>query len=645
MVGVFCFLYFPIVLSFNIRIALVFPLIAGLCLAAVDGFTQNGKFHIDSLFSSSVSDTLNVKQYTFKNWVYGEEGSYMLNAVHGTHNYHPLYENSQVRNDLGNLGSANHKVLFDFDQSFGFNFRNSRSAYWKPLEKRTFLLSEKMFSNVQYSNGVNRENYLLANFTRSFGKLLNLGFSFNRDVSEGFYARQRNVFTDMSVFTTFRSKDDRYKAALMFDYSNLRVEENGGITNDTLFEDNLTSGRSFIPTNLSQSSNHWKGFDLGLEHRFFLTKEDSLTRVKRYRPAISHSFSVANHSMIYRNVPDVASGFYENIFADTVTTYDSTRVLSVINAFRFELVKSDSVTDKVVNTLAVGARHQFHRVSYDSVFVDGIHNVSVLGNVNGKLFGKVDWKAAGNFMVYGYNIWDLKIDGQFDYSTGESHFSAFVNYSLFRPDYVSDNYISNHFVWDNSWVQTQHLKTGFVYEQTKLRFKGTFTYHILDDLVAYGTDRSPYQSNKVNQLMVLRLQEHFRMRWFHVVLDGAVQFKLSGDDIRVPLALGRGMIYYQNDLFKKKLRLQIGAEVSYSMAYYANNYNPALSEFHIQNERQVGNYPFIDVFLNIRIKKLRAFFKVQHLNAGWLSYTYYHVPHYPVNDLAWKFGINWAFLD
>jgi hypothetical protein len=645
MVGVFCFLYFPIVLSFNIRITLVFPLIAGLCLAAVDGFTQNGKFHIDSLFSSSVSDTLNVKQYTFKNWVYGEEGSYMLNAVHGTHNYHPLYENSQVRNDLGNLGSANHKVLFDFDQSFGFNFRNSRSAYWKPLEKRTFLLSEKMFSNVQYSNGVNRENYLLANFTRSFGKLLNLGFSFNRDVSEGFYARQRNVFTDMSVFTTFRSKDDRYKAALMFDYSNLRVEENGGITNDTLFEDNLTSGRSFIPTNLSQSSNHWKGFDLGLEHRFFLTKEDSLTRVKRYRPAISHSFSVANHSMIYRNVPDVASGFYENIFADTVATYDSTRVLSVINAFRFELVKSDSVTDKVVNTLAVGARHQFHRVSYDSVFVDGIHNVSVLGNVNGKLFGKVDWKAAGNFMVYGYNIWDLKIDGQFDYSTGESHFSAFVNYSLFRPDYVSDNYISNHFVWDNSWVQTQHLKTGFVYEQTKLRFKGTFTYHILDDLVAYGTDRSPYQSNKVNQLMVLRLQEHFRMRWFHVVLDGAVQFKLSGDDIRIPLALGRGMIYYQNDLFKKKLRLQIGAEVSYSMAYYANSYNPALSEFHIQNERQVGNYPFIDVFLNIRIKKLRAFFKVQHLNAGWLSYTYYHVPHYPVNDLAWKFGINWAFLD
>ncbi len=46
------------VLSFNIRIAFVLPLIVGLCLATVNGFSQNGKFHIDSLFPSNVSDTL-----------------------------------------------------------------------------------------------------------------------------------------------------------------------------------------------------------------------------------------------------------------------------------------------------------------------------------------------------------------------------------------------------------------------------------------------------------------------------------------------------------------------------------------------------------------------------------------------------------
>jgi hypothetical protein len=268
-----------------------------------------------------------------------------------------------------------------------------------------------------------------------------------------------------------------------------------------------------------------------------------------------------------------------------------------------------------------------------------------LANVSGKLFKAVDWNAGANFMVYGYNIWDLSVDGKFDLSYGMSNFSVFVDYALFRPDYITEQYVSNHFVWNNSWNQTQYLKTGLRYEQIRLRFKGVFTYHIFDNLVAFGTDRLPYQSSTVNQVMVLKLEEHFRMRWFRLVLNGALQWKMTGDDIRIPLALGRGMFYYQNDLFKKKLRLQIGAEVSYSMAYYANGYNPALSEFYIQNDKQIGNYPFIDVFLNVRVKKLRAFFKVEHLNAGWLGYTYYNFPDYPANDLAWKFGINWAFLD
>lgn len=625
----------------------VFQVLA-LLLLACDGFSQGAfkdKFHIDSLFPSNISDTLNVQEFSYEDWVYYGEGTYKLNALHGTHNYHPLYDKSLVRNDLGNIGSAEHVMLFRMDRPFGFQFRRSRNTFWKSLGQRKLLLSERMFSNVQYTNGQNRENHLVANFTRGFGKLLDLGFQFTRINSLGFYDRQTNTVTDMSVFSTFHSNDNRYRAALIFDYSNLKVDENGGIANDSVFENNLTTGRDFISVNLPQSSNHWKGIDLGLEQRFLLFKGDSAGRTKGLQPAISHSFSVSRHSMIYRNLPDTSSSFYQSIFSDTSATYDSTNLLGVTNAVRFELVKPDSSDDRIINRLAVGAQHAYHRVSYDSSYVDNIHNVSVLANLNGKLFGEVDWRADGNFMVFGYNIWDLMVDGQFDYRVGHSRFSAFVYYNLFRPDYITDNYLSNHFVWDNDWVQTQHLKTGLVYEQKRFRFKGSLSYHVLDNLVVYGTDRLPYQSNAVNQMMVLQLQEHFRVRWFHFVLDGALQWRMTGDDIRVPIALGRGMFYYQNDLFKKKLRLQVGVETSYSTSYFANAYNPAISDFHLQNNREVGNYPFIDVFLNFRVKKLRAFVQFTHINAGWLGYDYYHVPHYPVNDFAWHFGVNWAFLD
>ena len=621
-------------------------LVSGLIFSSDVVYGQKkGFFHVDSLFPSNVSDTLNVKQFRFEDWVYSEDGRYLLNALDGTHNYSPLYDQSQVRNDLGNIGSANHMMLYEWNRPFGFHLRTSRNAYWKGLNRRNILLSDKMFSNVQYSNGVNRENYLVANFTRGFGELLDLGFSFTRINSTGFYQGQQNTITDISIFGTFHSNDQRYRAAVIVDYSNLKAEENGGLENDSVFENNLTTGRNFISVNLPQSTNHWKGFDVGLEHRYFLMKQDSSSHMKGLRPAVSHSFSAERHSMVYRNVPDTVSRFYENIFSDTSATYDSTNLLGVTNTLRFELVKPDSVKDRIINRLAVGAEHAYHRVSYDSSYVDHIHNVSVLANVDGKLFGKIDWRANGNFMVFGFNIWDLKVDGQFDYAVGRSRFTAFLDYSLYRPDYISSAYMSNHFVWKNDWLQTQHLTTGLVYRQEKLRFRGTFSYHLIDNLVMYGVDRLPYQSASVNQLMVLRLEEHFRMRWFHLIVDGAVQWKMTGDDIRIPLALGRGMLYYQNDLFKKKLRLQVGVEASYSTSYFANAYNPALSEFHIQNDRQVGNYPYLDVFLNLRVKKLRAFVKFTHINAGWLGYSYYMVPNYPANDFAWKFGVNWAFLD
>lgn len=631
----------PLLSRYFIIIVLQLTLLIGLLPNSIYG---QSRFSVDSLFGGTAPDTLNVQQFDFSSWVYDDKGVFQSNAADGPHNYHPLYNASLLRNDLGNIASAEHVILFDHSPSFGFNFRTGRSAYWRKVKNRAFLLSEKMFSNVHYANGAKRENYLMANLTRGFGQLLNMGFSFNRISSEGFYDRQRNVLTDIIFYTTFHTKDDRYKAVMMFDYTDLEVEENGGLLIDSVFEENLTSGRNFVPVNLSLSSNRWKGIEVGLEQRFFLMKEDSTKKARNYRPAISHSFAVNKHAMIYKGAPDTSILFYENIFFDSVATYDSTSLLGVTNALRFELVKSDSVGQKLLNRLAVGAMHEYHRVAYDSI-ISKINNVGIVAAAEGMFLGKLNWNASGNFMLLGYNILDTKLDFGLDYEVGRSLFSGTVTYSRYRPDLITDNYTSNHFVWDNTRSQTQHLRAQISYRQNRLRFNGSLTYHLLDDVVVFGTDRLPFQSNTANQILVFQLREHFKMRWFHLILNGALQTSLSGADFRIPLALGRGMFYYQNDLFKKKLRLQIGVEVSYSTSYFANAYNPALSAFHLQNDKQVGNYPFIDVFLNLRIKKFRAFFKVEHINAGWLGYTYYRVPHYPANDLAWKFGVNWAFLD
>ncbi len=463
------------VLSFSSRIPfLLWPLLTILG-HQVSGQSLKDKFHIDSLFPSNVSDTLNVKEFAFDNWVVTYKGDYRLNAVHSTHNYHPTYPSSVVRSDLGNMGSAASLNLFEENRGFGFRYRDARRGYWKGIQDRVFLLSDRMFSNVQYSNGVNRENYLVANLTRGFGKLLDLGFRFNRINSEGFYDRQQNTITDFTIYSAFRSNDNRYRALIMFNYLNLKTEENGGLSNDTIFESNSVSGRNFVPINLTNAMNHWKGFEIGLNHRFILTKQDSLSKPKKYVPAISHSFSVNRHSMVYHDVPDTSSAFYENVYLDSAITYDSTNVLGVSNTFRFELLKTDSI-EKVLNRIAVGVNHHYIRISYDSIFSENIHNLSVLGEVNGRLFKKVNWQASGQFMFFGYNIWDLKVDGKFDYQVKKSTFRAFVDYNLYRPDYITDVYTSNHFAWNNDWVQTQHLQTGLAALPKRFRVERLCAY-------------------------------------------------------------------------------------------------------------------------------------------------------------------------
>jgi hypothetical protein len=596
------------------------------------------------------SDTLRAYQVRFGDFDSPKKSQRLINDLDGLHRYHPHLDVVPVRNDLGNLGSSNHVVLFNFDRPFGFAFTDSRSMFFRRTEDRQFLLTDKAFTNVRYVNGQNRENYLQADFARAFGTMLNAGFHFGRVNSEGFYGNQQNRVTDFSLNAAFNSRDLRYRAQFVFGWQDLENRENGGLLDNAVFENNQTSGRAFIPTRLGAAENERVGVDVGLVHRLALPRmwlADSSYYNKRFVPVVEHSMVVARHAHTYSDVP-VAGGFYENIFRDSVGTRDSTMVLGVTNIVRLKLLANDSSetqTTGVLENAYAGIGHSYHQVNFDSTSLNAIHNVFLDAGVDGNLFGKYQWWAKNRFMLIGRNVLDNRIEGGLGLILGGTRMSADALYHVFRPDYITERYVSNHFMFDNEFGKTNHLSMGFRFAQWKWRTSVDARYHLLQNLVVFGTDRLPYQSTGVNQLLVIRAKQQFAIRWFHFDMDAAVQFILSGDDIRLPMALGRGMVYYQGDIFKKRLRLQLGYEVSYSSAYLANAYNPALSMFYLQNDRQIGNYPFMDVFLNIRIKTFQAFFKMEHWNAGLMGYRYYHVPHHPANDMAWKFGIRWAFLD
>ena len=114
--------------------------------------------------------------------------------------------------------------------------------------------------------------------------------------------------------------------------------------------------------------------------------------------------------------------------------------------------------------------------------------------------------------------------------------------------------------------------------------------------------------------------------------------------INVPDLLFRSTVYYTDFVFKNAMEIQIGLSGQYFTSYFANNYNPVLGEFYVQNITKIGNFPLMDFFINAKVRQTRFFIKAEHFNSSFTGYNYYSAPDYPYRDFILRFGLVWNFF-
>ena len=90
--------------------------------------------------------------------------------------------------------------------------------------------------------------------------------------------------------------------------------------------------------------------------------------------------------------------------------------------------------------------------------------------------------------------------------------------------------------------------------------------------------------------------------------------------------------------------IQTGIVFNYFTKYYANDYNPLLGEFYVQNEKKIGAFPMFDFFINAKVRQARLFLKAEHFNSSFTGYNFYTAPNYPYRDFIVRFGIVWNFF-
>jgi hypothetical protein len=92
------------------------------------------------------------------------------------------------------------------------------------------------------------------------------------------------------------------------------------------------------------------------------------------------------------------------------------------------------------------------------------------------------------------------------------------------------------------------------------------------------------------------------------------------------------------------MQIQTGITLNYFTEYYANDYNPLLAEFYVQNQTKIGGFPTLDFFINAKVRQTRIFLKAEHFNSSFTGYNFYAAPNYPYRDFIIRFGLVWNFF-
>jgi hypothetical protein len=120
----------------------------------------------------------------------------------------------------------------------------------------------------------------------------------------------------------------------------------------------------------------------------------------------------------------------------------------------------------------------------------------------------------------------------------------------------------------------------------------------------------------------------------------------GADNFRIPEFVVNSRLFYQSDMFKGKLFVQIGLEGRYRSDNFADFYNPAIQQFYIQNFFNVYAYPVVDFFLNARINRTRILLRMNHININLMNEPGYFVtPYFTGLRRTLDVGISWPLFD
>ena len=230
------------------------------------------------------------------------------------------------------------------------------------------------------------------------------------------------------------------------------------------------------------------------------------------------------------------------------------------------------------------------------------------------------------------------------------------NFKLFRSAYKNYNWFNNEL--NDEKISNINLKLSY-----KELVMLTGDYNIIDNYTFFRETTNALTGETDMKRLAVVNQANSQIKYYSLKLFSKIdigKFSLVNtakyqqkeqevspgnlSTLNVPEWITRNTLMYSTNVFNKSLFIQTGLTFNYFTKYFADHYNPLISEFVTQNYREIGDFPRFDFFFNAKIQQTRVFIKVEHLNSSFTGYDYYSDPFSPYRDMSIRLGLVWNFF-
>lgn len=600
---------------------------------------------------------VHIRSWELKNYGALLEETEVDTALNFFHLYNPIYKNSISNTFTGNLGGAyQSNNFFKREGDSDFYFYRNFDLYAKFPNDIKYFNTTTPYTLMDYTQSENKNLQNETRFNVFHSQNVNRDFNFSlfydQSKATGHYRHQENRFNTIGLYSSYEA--DQYVSHFNILFNKIQNLENGGLAEEDpdlnefsetdVYVVNLESARS----SLKNSTIFWNN-----EYRLGKTieVEDTLGYItEKFIPRTGFLYQVEYSGNKKTYVDEEANlEFYRNTYIDSTATSDTIGYNRLTNIFQLNFYEAPDRKYTFSKRAFIGHDQISIRMPVDTLLQKFKHSNTFVGGGISREEGKFwKWGAEGKYYLTGYRSGQTELSA-FIYKPiriGNDTTSLRVSGELntIVPDYFEQRFSSNHYQWNNRFdnVNEMIIKSRLHSQKHKLILGAN--YALIGNYIFNNAEALPQQGSSEMLVLSAYVKKDIELR--HWLLRAHVLWQKGNQEhyLHLPEFAGYLSLNFKT-VISKVLHTQIGGDIRYNTEFYADAYDPATGRYYWQDLEKIGNYPFVDLHVNLKLKRTRVFFQWLNAASGYLDGGFWGAPDHPLYRRTFRLGVAWSFYD